>query len=211
MPISVAGNKLATPSRRRARSGSMSERHFVQNGFLPKWRSAENGFTPIRRFAENGFTLVELMVVVALMAVASALVMLALPDPRGRLDDDAARFAARTRAAHDMAIVEGRSVSVWVADGGYGFDRHEVTGWQAIAEKPLRVTHWASGVRADVAHQDGTNQNEADQAGPNQQGRARVIFDSTGFANIPLDVELRRGDERATIAIGSDGSVRLHG
>ncbi len=143
-----------------------------------------------------GFTIIELMIVVTLIALATAAVAFALPDPRGRLDDDATRFAARARAAHDMAIIEGRSVSVWVAGSGYGFDRHDAGGWQPIAEKPLRASTWQQGVRATVLSQD---------------GRERVIFDSTGFANVPLDLELKRGEERARVRIGSDGSVRVNG
>lgn len=144
----------------------------------------------------SGFTLVELMIVVTLIALASAAVAFALPDPRGRLDDDATRFAARARAAHDLAIIEGRSVSIWVAGGGYGFDRHAAGGWQAIADTPLRAATWQRGVRANVTSAD---------------GRDRVIFDSTGFANTPLDLELKRGDDRAHVRIGSDGSVRVGG
>ena len=93
-----------------------------------------------------GFTLVELMIVIALVALASAAVVLALPDPRGRLRDDAERFAARVRAAHDLAVVEGRSVSVWVSDGGYGFDRREAGAWvqgqgRRLARGPVLGPH----------------------------------------------------------------------
>ena len=42
-----------------------------------------------------GFTLIELMIVVTIIGLASAVVVLALPDPRGRLRDEAAQFAAR--------------------------------------------------------------------------------------------------------------------
>ena len=109
-------------------------------------RSAEHGFTSLRRSAEHGFTLVELMVVIAIIGVASAAVVWALPDPRGRLLDEATTFAARARAAHDTAIVEARPVSLWVSPGGYGFDERSGGQWRAIGEKPLRVATWGRGV-----------------------------------------------------------------
>ena len=83
---------------------------------------------------ERGFTLIELMIVIAIVGLASAVVVLALPDPRGRLTDEAARFAARTRAAHDLAVVGARPISVWVSEGGYGFDERQDGGWVAMAE-----------------------------------------------------------------------------
>lgn len=144
-----------------------------------------------------GFTLIELMIVVTIVALASAAVVLALPDPRGRLIDEAERFAARTRAAHDSAIVEGRSVSVWISAEGYGFDKRFAGTWQPISDKPLRVARWGRDIRPAIA---------------GSEGRDRVIFDSTGLANAPLDVRFQRGgDVAVTVHVGTDGSVRIDG
>ena len=147
-----------------------------------------------KRQAERGFTLIELMVVVTIIGLASAIAVLSMPDPRGRLFDEATTFAARTRAAHDSAIVEARPVSVWVSVGGYGFDQRAGGQWQPIAEKPLRVSPWGQGVRPTLTAE-----------------RDRVVFDSTGLADKPLDVRLTRDDESEIVHIGIDGSVRVGG
>ena len=61
---------------------------------------------------DQGFTLIELMVVIVIIALTSAAVIFAIPDPRGRVIDEAERFAARTLAARDDAIVQSRDTRV---------------------------------------------------------------------------------------------------
>ena len=145
---------------------------------------------------ERGFTLIELMIVITIIGLASAAVVLALPDPRGRLADEAERFAARTRAAHDLAIVGARPISVWVSAGGYGFDERRDGAWVAMADRPLRVTQWSKGTRAEPS---------------GAATRDRVLFDSTGIADRPLDVTLARADQTIVVHVGTDGKVRIGG
>jgi len=150
------------------------------------------GMRPVRRFAEHGFTLVELMVVITIIGLASAVAVWVMPDPQGRVADEAARFALRTRAAHDEAIVNARPVSVWVSTGGYGFDQRLAGNWSPLSEKPLRVERWKEGTRAAV---------------PDLSGRVRVTFDATGLADRPLDLRLQRSGAAVTVRIAADGSV----
>jgi len=149
------------------------------------------------RWSQRGFTLIELMVVVTIIALASAAVVLIMPDPRGRVIEDAERFAARARVAHDLALIEGRSVSVWVSTAGYGFDRRSGGAWQPISEKPLRVSRWENDIHPAII---------------SETGRDRIVFDSTGLANAPLDVRLTRsGSAGATVRMATDGSIRIDG
>ena len=96
-----------------------------------------------------GFTLIELMVVVVLIAIASAVASLALRDPAStRLDHEGARLVALLEAARTEARSVGLSAS-WVPvldESGAGSFRF--IGLPASSEMPTR---WmASGVTAEV-------------------------------------------------------------
>lgn len=70
---------------------------------------------PVRRGRRpRGFTLVELLIVIAVVAIGLGLVALALPDgERARLDEEAERLAALIETARAESRVSGAPV-VWV-------------------------------------------------------------------------------------------------
>jgi general secretion pathway protein H len=136
------------------------------------------------------------MVVITIIGLASAVAVLAMPDPRGRLSDESARFALRTRAARDLAIVQARPVSVWVTPVGYGFEARAEGRWEAVSDKPFQVAKWSNGTEAAIG---GT------------EARERIVFDSTGIADHAFDLRLSRGGEAQDVRVGADGSVVVNG
>lgn len=142
---------------------------------------------------EQGFTLVELMVVVAIVGLASAAVVVALPDPRGRVVDEAARFAARALAARDDAVVEGRAMSVRIDATGYVIERRRRGRWETAAGRAFSPVRWASGTSVALG----------------DDGLLRATFDPTGAASAPVTVDLARGDARVRVGIGGDGGIRV--
>jgi len=163
------------------------------NGFTPDWRSAEHGFTPAWRFAEHGFTLVELMIVIAIIGAMSAIVMLTLPDPRGRLVDAAETFAARVRIVRDGAIVDGRETSLAMDPLGYGFEQRSRGAWRPIQQRELRRAEWGEGIGVAIG----------------RDARKTVNFDSTGLPSEAVTVTLRREGEQVAIAIGQNGAINV--
>jgi general secretion pathway protein H len=78
-----------------------------------------SGFSAFADVPPEGFTLVELMVVLVIIGLATAMVVLAIPERGGSLVSEAERFAARAKAARDGAIIDSRSATLAVGPGGY--------------------------------------------------------------------------------------------
>ncbi len=115
-------------------------------------RTSALGSDPLRPLVKSraaGFTLIELMVVVALIAIASALASLAMRDPATtRLEQEGGRLVALLEAARTQARAAGLSVS-WqplaVREGDEGF---RFVGMPASSRLP---GNWlTSGVTAEV-------------------------------------------------------------
>lgn len=144
---------------------------------------------------QSGFTLLELMVVLTIIGFISAAVVLAIPDPRGRVVEDADRFAARVAAARDEAVVTARPMGLWVSTSGYGFERRDGQAWVPFSEKPFTDTDWKSGTRALVG----------------RDGRQQIAFDGTGLPTDPLTVTLAREGERVAVSVDMAGKVTVGG
>jgi general secretion pathway protein H len=96
-----------------------------------------------------GFTLIELMVVVALIAIASAVASLALRDPAStRLEHEGARLVALLESARSDARAAGLSASWEPRTGQEGVEGFRFVGMPPSSELPTR---WlVPGVTAEV-------------------------------------------------------------
>jgi len=130
------------------------------------------------------------MIVLVIMGLLAGAVVLALPDGRPGLPQEAERFAATLLRARDEAVFRGGQVRVVAADGTYRFERREGRDWRPLDEPPFRVR----------AFEDGTQV----MASP----EAVVVFDPTGMAN-PTEFIFARGQARRTVVVDLAGNVSL--
>ena len=140
----------------------------------------------------NGFTLVELMVVLAIMALAATAVVLTIPGEERTVRSEADRLAARIAAARDVAVIEGRSVAVTFAPSGYGFERRIAGEWQPLPGRAFERRNWSGNVRFEAG--DG-------------RGAARLLFDRVGTSPTPQAIVLAGGDAREVVRVSATGEV----
>ncbi len=141
--------------------------------------------------APNGFTLVELMVVIFIVGLASAaVVMTAASSDRGARNE-AEQLAARIAALRDHAILQSRGMAVWVRPSGYGFDARGDGVWRPLTQAPFASTNWKRGTVAQIGN----------------GGQLRVVFDSTGMPSSAMEIIIKRGPASASVDVSAAGDV----
>nr|WHW29376.1 putative Type II transport protein GspH [uncultured bacterium] len=135
------------------------------------------------------------MIVVGILGLLTSVVVLSMPGGSGALEQDAQRFAARTAALRDNAILQSRPMAVQVTPSGYSFLQRRQGSWDVLEDKPFRSTNWSSGVT--IADDD---------------NRPLLIsFESTGLPSESVNVTLRFDDQQRQISIAPMGDVKLAG
>ncbi|MEM6683315.1 MAG: prepilin-type N-terminal cleavage/methylation domain-containing protein [Pseudomonadota bacterium] len=139
--------------------------------------------------SQAGFSLTEVLIVMALIGLAAQAVVLSLPSDNRALAREVETFAARVKAAQDVAVLRNRAL-FGVVDGlGYRFedDRGE-----AFVAQRITSAQWADDTQ--VLLETG--------------GRARFQLSALGGVS-PAVFAFRRGRAKLDVILDADGSIRI--
>jgi general secretion pathway protein H len=122
---SVSARKTATTTR------------YPWHAEVTRKRTSEAARRP-RVAGPNGFTLIEILVVVAILAIAAGIAAVTLSgDERGTLAREARRFAGAVEYAADRARVRHETIGVSASGEAWRFWRRTVDGrWSALSDDP---------------------------------------------------------------------------
>jgi general secretion pathway protein H len=137
----------------------------------------------------NGFTLIELMIVIAIIGMASAAVILTGFGGPPPARTAAETLAARVVMARDLAIASGDETALVIEPGGYRFEQRGAgAAWQAMPGGD----RWPDGlaVAAEI------------------EGGGRMRFDATGLVT-PGSVQIGAAGAGARVSVGAAGAVRV--
>jgi len=141
----------------------------------------------------RGFTLVELMVVLAVIAVAGTAVLLTQPGDQQRLSREAERFGARLVRAQEEAILGTRSIQVVASEQGYAFARQRFAQWEPLVERPFGDVAWEQGTLPRLTR---------------DLPEVRFDFDPSGIAS-PAALVLTRGHSTMQVSVDAEGKVTV--
>lgn len=141
----------------------------------------------------RGFSLVELMVVLFIIGIASTAVVMTMGSPERGVRDEAVQFAARLAALRDNAILESRNMAVTVRPSGYSFETRNDGNWVPLSEAPFSTTDWKSGTTVQMS-------------GARQM---RIAFDSTGLPSSAANIALKHDNVTVTLKLAATGDIRV--
>ena len=138
-----------------------------------------------------GFSLIELLVVLVLLALASAAVVLSVP-PADPLREPVQRLAARLAHAQDQAVLRNQGLRVLLDGDGYRFEHRQQGQWQPSSDPALAAQTWPAPTTLVFAGQ--------------ASEQLQLTLDPAGNT-LPGLLELHSGQQHWQLQLHADGSI----
>ena len=166
---------------------------------------------------QQGFSLVEMLVVVFIIAMASTAVVLTLPEPRPDTEKHAQALMGDLTQAGRESIMAGEPIALQAEQNGYQFLRYREGVWtplgrsvlfepgsQAEESTTLSVTSIVESRRITPTEEQRRSNVTSSELTPD------IVFYPVGEAT-PAQIVLEQAGRQSIIIVSEDASVRLAG
>ncbi|WP_425408603.1 type II secretion system minor pseudopilin GspH [Hyphococcus sp.] len=175
---------------------------------LATGRKNSSDFQQRRR--QQGVTLVELLVVLAIIAMIASVVVLNAPPARSDIDRASEVLAARTAFAADEAITAGITVGLSVTESGFRFLQYDDGEWSETSKPQLRPYTFSANYAVSFDAQETAAQNERSESPRDEERRPEpeIRFTPTGETT-PFTMTFRSRRGTAAVSLNDAGEVKL--
>lgn len=160
---------------------------------------------------QRGVTLIELLIVVTILAFASAVVIVKAPPSRSAVRTDAERFAVKLTAALDLGLMTGRSFRLEVEENQYYFAHFHDGEW-ARGDLPslLQVVDLSKGTVVEVEAQDHSLKNHEGITGGRLEKKELITLplDAIGVSN-NFKVTFSRQGQVWVVSLDESGTLEV--
>lgn len=163
----------------------------------------------MRRKPQTGLTLLELLVVLAILALAASVVVLNAPPAADGARVEAERFAARVDAAMAFSLATGAPVRLAATPADYRFERYAKGQWTVLeAEGPPGPRALSREVVLAVETQDAAFANAAPAEAGEDEMRRYLILDPAGIGDA-FAVVFSDGEQTWRVEIDHAGKITV--
>lgn len=168
--------------------------------------------------ANRGFSLLELIVVIAMMATLTAVIVprLNIGGEKNQIKTESLRLAELMRRASEESIFKTRELGIRFTDGDYQFLKLDGDGrtgkWVAYDEKTFRKREWPDSFEVEIEIAGvAVELEEAEEFKIDDKTRPHVMFLSNGEVMPDFRVLIDKGilDERWQVASGVEQPVTV--
>lgn len=159
---------------------------------------------------QRGVTLVELLVVLAMIAMLAGVVVLNAPPVAGEAQREAERFAARIDLAAQTAITSGAVLGVELRNDGYRFLQFQRGAWAQASADDFKAGAFSADVAVAFSFYEPAKSNEPEDVRDDEEVALApdVVFSPTGETT-PVVVSFATPRAAVAVTLNNVGVVRV--